>query len=109
VRGARFEEDQSPLVRIWRARWWRAPYDVDDGFAALDLPMLSVAATRDSVRTFAADAPGRAAALADTDVDALVEAGAEATEPQVRAVTAGWDAAAGLAAARAFRPLASRP
>ncbi|NUT95721.1 MAG: proteophosphoglycan 5 [Saccharothrix sp.] len=83
-------------------RWWRAPYDLDDGFESVDLPALDARRCREAITEFTQDIPNPPTAPA---IDALIAADGNVTEALVAAVigTSGWDAAAGAAAARRFR------
>lgn len=84
--------------------WYRAPYDVPDGFTSVGLPALTVRETRERMLTYAEDAPGRDGPLTRAAVDALIAADGAVSEQLVAAVVGptGWDAAAGAAAARRF-------
>jgi hypothetical protein len=85
--------------------WWRAEYEVSDGFTSVGLPAIDDERCRELVAEFAKDAPGLAGREpAPAAVDALIAADASVTEAQVRAVIGptGWDPAAGAAAAREF-------
>jgi hypothetical protein len=79
-------------------KWQRAAYDVADGFESVNVPAFSAETTRERIGSLV-PAPAEA-------VDALIAAGVDVTEEQLAAVIAGtgWDAAAGVTAARAFRP-----
>ncbi|MFH8797643.1 proteophosphoglycan 5 [Streptomyces sp. NPDC017941] len=102
--------------------WRRAEYAVDDGFHSVGLPALTGLRTHETIVAYARHAPGTGGADAPREaVEALVAADGEVTAAQVRAVVApgagggrpasgaggstaagAWDAAAGVAAARAF-------
>ncbi len=85
--------------------WQRAPYDLDDGFDAVGLPAADEQRCRDLIAEFTRDAPGLVGGAPDlAAVAALIAAGGDVTESQVTAVVgSGWDAVAGVAAARRFR------
>ena len=83
--------------------WSRAPYEKSDGFTSVGLPALSDDACRDLVIEFCeneVDGDVSPAAVA-----ALLAADGRITEAMIRAVAdvPGWDPAAGVAAAAAFR------
>jgi len=85
--------------------WHRAEYDLDDGFASVELPVLSADRTRTAIVAAVQQAPGPAGGEPSHEsVDALIAAGADADAALVAAVvsSAGWDAEVGAAAARAF-------
>jgi hypothetical protein len=87
------------------ARWSRAPYDLEDGFGSVGLPALDEAAYRDLAGAFTQDAPGRGDVPDDAAFDALATAGPDVSVPALRVVVGpAWDAEAGVAAARRFRP-----
>lgn len=79
--------------------WRRAAYELDDGFEAVNVPAVDDLRCRELIAEFT---EGRAAEEA---VTALIAADGEVDEALVAAVVpAGWDVAAGVAAARRFRP-----
>ncbi|UCM88952.1 proteophosphoglycan 5 [Streptomyces marincola] len=92
------------------AAWSRAPYEVDDGFRAVNLPALTREAThrriadacrydpRGGRRDASRPAPSEAA------VDALIAADGDVTEELLAAVVGAgdWETAAGAAHARRF-------
>ncbi|MFI9814531.1 proteophosphoglycan 5 [Saccharothrix variisporea] len=87
-------------------RWYRAEYDLDDGFESVDLPALDGRRCREAITEFARDALGLAGAEPDAAaIDALVAADGAVDEGLVAAVVgaSGWDVTAGAAAARRFR------
>ncbi|MFB4420368.1 proteophosphoglycan 5 [Streptomyces sp. QL37] len=85
--------------------WYRADYELDDGFTSLGLPVLAATLTRGKIVATVQRLPdsegGRPAYEA---IDELIAAAGEADAGLVAAVapSAGWDAEAGAAAARAF-------
>ncbi|MFB4197685.1 proteophosphoglycan 5 [Streptomyces carpaticus] len=90
--------------------WWRAPYDVHDGFTDIGLPALSAERTRQRITdacsydpTTGRHAPHRPLPQA-ASIDALIAADAEVDATLVAAVIGphGGDPQAGAAAARAF-------
>lgn len=85
--------------------WQRASYERDDGFSALNLPMLSHEATvQDLVSALASQSFGSAGPADPQLVDGLVIAGPAVTVDQLRAVLpASLDAGAGAARAARFR------
>lgn len=85
--------------------WRRAAYDVDDGFTSVGLPALTEERTREILLAYSKEAPGREAEATCEAVDALIAADGAVDEELMTAVigTGGWDPAAGVAAARAFR------
>jgi hypothetical protein len=91
------------------AAWWRAPYDVADGFTSVGLPALDDKRYRELAVQFVEDAPGLSGAPDPAAVDALAAADGDVTPPLLRAVigATGWDAEAGAEAARRFRPAAA--
>lgn len=85
--------------------WKRADYSTEDGFHSVGLPALSFEKSRESIISFAQDAPGLGgSAPSPAAVEALIAADGDVTEAHVSAVigTSGWDPAAGAAAARKF-------
>lgn len=87
-------------------QWWRAAYDVDDGFASVGLVALDDERYREQVAQFVQDAPGLTGPPDSIAVDALAAADGAVTPALLRAVIGptGWDAEAGADAARRFRP-----
>jgi hypothetical protein len=86
------------------ARWSRVPYDPNDGFRNIGLPALDDTACHQLITDFVQDAPGRSAPPTPNAIDGLIAADGQLDEARLRAVIGpGWDAAAGVAAARAFR------
>jgi hypothetical protein len=86
------------------AQWWRASYDLDDGFASVGLPALDDARYQDLAAAFTDDAPGRVAVPDAAAFDALAAAGPDLSPDLLRTVVGPvWDADAGVAAARSFR------
>ncbi len=84
-------------------RWWRAPYDLSDGFTSLHPIFVDDDRCRSMIEEFVeneAPHPVRREA-----VDALIAAGADLDRETLRAVAdvPEWDLDAGVAAARAFR------
>jgi len=87
------------------ATWWRAPYEVEDGFASVGLVGLDDGRFREQVTEFVQDAPGLTGPPDPAAVDALAAADGDVTPALVRAVIGphGWDAEAAAGAARRFR------
>jgi hypothetical protein len=87
------------------ATWWRAAYEVDDGFTSVGLVALDDERYREQVAEFVQDAPGLAGPPDPAAVDALAAADGVVTPALVRAVIGhdGWDADAAAGAARRFR------
>jgi hypothetical protein len=85
--------------------WRRAAYDEDDGFRSVGLPAVDDDRCHELIEQFTQDAPGRTGPPSRAAVGALLAADADVTTDLLAAVvgTGGWDIAAGVAAARAFR------
>lgn len=104
VQARRSEEWVGFVYGFDRNGWQRAPYDLEDGFGSVGMPAISLEDTRDSILEYAKDAPGLDGGPPRAAVDALIAADGAVNQALVAAVvgSTGWDAAAGVAAARAF-------
>ncbi|GAA2991251.1 proteophosphoglycan 5 [Streptomyces fulvorobeus] len=106
VRRAREEESFLGFVYAFDGSTWRrAEYDVEDGFSSVRLPALSDGRTREMiVATVQHHADPGGHEPSQESVDALIAADGAPDAALVAAVIphAGWDATAGVAAARAF-------
>lgn len=94
------------FVYGWKeGRWSRADYAADDGFSALNLPVLShEAAVKDLTATLEGLADGATRPVDPGAVDGLVMAGPAVTADQLRGVLPpSLDADAGAARAARFR------
>jgi hypothetical protein len=86
-------------------RWERADYAKHDGFTEVALPALDDERCAERIEQFTADAPGRPDPVDRAAIEALMAADGALTPDLLAAVvgTGGWDVAAGVAAAAAFR------
>lgn len=108
----RYTEQQNWLGFIYgfeSGLWQSADYDLDDGFGSVGLPAaMDLDSLHEHLLAYTEDAPARPAPPTRADTVALVDADGAATvallAPIVGAAGPKWDPAAGVAAARLFRP-----